>query len=60
MINHSTTSRRLFLGGSAALLTGAASYAANRSTEIESRIAKHDLKNISKDDLPTPCMIVDQ
>jgi D-serine deaminase-like pyridoxal phosphate-dependent protein len=60
MINHSTTSRRLFLGGSAALLTGAASYAANRSTEIESRIAKHDLKNISKDDLPTPCMLVDQ
>jgi D-serine deaminase-like pyridoxal phosphate-dependent protein len=59
MTDHSTTSRRLFLSSSAALLTGAA-HAANRSTEIEARIAKHDLKNISKEDLPTPCMIVDQ
>src|SRR5579862_4822664 len=59
MTDPSTTSRRLFLGGSAALLTGAA-YAANRSTEIEARIAKHDLRNISKEDLPTPCMVVDQ
>src|ERR1700677_3426702 len=30
------------------------------SAEIETRIARHDLKNIFKEDLPTPCMIVDQ
>ncbi len=56
------TSRRTFLGTSAAVLTGGGrSYAAtNRFAELESRLARHDLKNIYKEDLPTPCMVVDQ
>jgi D-serine deaminase-like pyridoxal phosphate-dependent protein len=62
MIDSSVTSRRLFLGCSTAFFAGAGSYGAqaNRSSEIETRIARHDLKNIYKEDLPTPCMIVDQ
>src|SRR5580704_14857184 len=28
-------------------------------SEIETRLARHDLKNIYKEDLPTPCMMVD-
>jgi D-serine deaminase-like pyridoxal phosphate-dependent protein len=32
---------------------------ANRYAEVESRLAKHDLKDLTKDDLPTPCMVVD-
>ena len=45
-----------------AFFAGAGSYGAqaNRSSEIETRLARHDLKNIYKEDLPTPCMIVDQ
>src|SRR5579862_3999389 len=31
----------------------------NRYTEIETRLAKHDFKDLSKEDLPTPCMVVD-
>jgi D-serine deaminase-like pyridoxal phosphate-dependent protein len=31
----------------------------NRYAEVENRLAKHDLKDLSKDDLPTPCMVVD-
>jgi D-serine deaminase-like pyridoxal phosphate-dependent protein len=31
----------------------------NRYAEVESRLAKHDLKDLTKDDLPTPCMVVD-
>src|SRR5579872_667538 len=31
----------------------------NRYAEIETRLARHDLKDLSKEDLPTPCMIVD-
>jgi D-serine deaminase-like pyridoxal phosphate-dependent protein len=31
----------------------------NRYAEVESRIAKHDLKDMVKEDLPTPCMVVD-
>ena len=57
------TSRRSFLGTSAACLAAPAlSYSAttNRFAEIEARLARHDLKNISKEDLPTPCMVVDQ
>ena len=27
---------------------------------IEARIARHDLKDLHKEDLPTPCMLVDQ
>ena len=32
----------------------------NHYAEIESRIARHHLKDLTKEDLPTPCMIVDQ
>jgi len=31
----------------------------NRYAEIETRVARHDLKDLAKEDLPTPCMIVD-
>ena len=31
----------------------------DRYAEVESRIAKHDLKDMVKEDLPTPCMVVD-
>jgi D-serine deaminase-like pyridoxal phosphate-dependent protein len=31
----------------------------DRFTEIETRIARHDLKDIYKEDLPTPCLLVD-
>src|SRR5579859_2795262 len=56
-------SRRTFLGTSAACLAiPARSYTAttNRFAELETRLAKHDLKGVSKEDLPTPCMVVDQ
>src|SRR5215510_12858376 len=56
------TSRRLFLGTAAA----GGFFASNRSfarptryEEIEGRIARRDLKNLLKEDLPTPCMVVD-
>lgn len=32
----------------------------NHYAEIENRIARLDLKDLTKEDLPTPCMIVDQ
>src|SRR5271157_4553761 len=56
------TSRCGSSGTSAAILATPSSYAATTShfTEIETRLAHRDLKNISKEDLPTPCMIVDQ
>ena len=58
------TSRRRFLGAAAAggfLATSSRSFAArtNHYDEIEARIARRDLKNLSKEDLPTPCMVVD-
>src|ERR1700723_2506769 len=31
---------------------------ANPPSDIETRLARHDLKNIYKEDLPTPCMVV--
>src|SRR5579864_533835 len=57
------TSRRRFLG-TAALggFYAAAPRSFARSTryeEIEARIARKDFKNLSKEDLPTPCMVVD-
>ncbi len=63
MLESRMTSRRTFLGTSAALLTaGARSYGAatNRSAELESRFVRRDLRGIYKEDLPTPCMVVDQ
>src|SRR2546423_4467269 len=58
------TSRRRFLGTVAAGGITAASPAfsartANRSDEIESRVTRKDFKNLYKEDLPTPCMVVD-
>src|SRR5579872_7205484 len=57
------TSRRRFLGSAALGTAFAASPRAfarpTRYEEIEARIARKDFKNLSKDDLPTPCMVVD-
>jgi D-serine deaminase-like pyridoxal phosphate-dependent protein len=50
-------SRRNLLKGSAALMAGGA---AAYGDTVEARIARHDLKNIYKEDLPTPCMLVDE
>ena len=57
------TSRRRFLSTAASgfLATSSRSFAgpAIRYDELESRIARGDLKDTYKEDLPTPCMIVD-
>jgi D-serine deaminase-like pyridoxal phosphate-dependent protein len=55
-------SRRNFVAGSVVMAAGAANSAAgtSRYADLESRIARHDLKDIFKEDLPTPCMVVDQ
>src|SRR5213594_1212685 len=58
------TSRRRFLGTAAAGGISAASPAfsarsANRYDEIEARVVRRDFKNLHKEDLPTPSMIVD-
>src|SRR5579863_2073194 len=62
------TSRRRFLAASAAIgaLTAVKGRAAKTSstgfpyTEFESRIARRDFRDMTKDVLPTPCMVVDQ
>ena len=51
-------SRRTFFASSAVLAS--ASGGTTRLADLEARITRHDLKDISKDDLPTPCMVVDQ
>ena len=55
--------RRQFLaataGGLCAFSMQASTRSASRYAELEARIARHDLKNLFKEDLPTPCMIVD-
>ena len=56
------TSRRAFLGTAAAggfLATSRSFARPTRYEEIEGRIARRDFKNLSKEDLPTPCMVVD-
>ena len=56
-------SRRHVLKTSAAFIAGgAASFrdTPSRFSELERRIARHDLEDIYKEDLPTPCMLVDQ
>jgi len=53
-------SRRFFLGTTTAALASSATTSATRFTELETRLARHDLKDIHKEDLPTPCMVVDQ
>jgi D-serine deaminase-like pyridoxal phosphate-dependent protein len=49
-------SRRNLLKSSAGLMMGAAAF----GDTIEARIARHDFKDLHKEDLPTPCMLVDQ
>jgi D-serine deaminase-like pyridoxal phosphate-dependent protein len=44
-----------FLSVQSRLLAGSP----NRYAEVESRLLRHDLKDLSKEDLPTPCMVVD-
>src|SRR5258708_19580825 len=58
------TSSRRFLGAAAAGGISAASpafsaHSANRYDEIETRVTRRDFKNLHKEDLPTPCMVVD-
>ena len=56
------TSRRGFLGAGAAALFAVRSRAvgkAYRYDELEARIARRDFTDLYKEDLPTPCMIVD-
>src|SRR5215813_10861556 len=58
------TSRRRFLGaaaGGGVLAASSISFAAavNRNQDVEARIAHRDFKNLYKEDLPTPCMVVD-
>ena len=62
------TSRRRFLAAGAAVgaLTAVKGRAAKTSstgfpfTEFESRIARRDFRDMTKDVLPTPCMVIDQ
>jgi D-serine deaminase-like pyridoxal phosphate-dependent protein len=61
------TSRRQFLaaGATASLWTARSSRAAKSTetefplSEIEARLARRDFRDITKDILPTPCMVVD-
>ena len=53
------TTRRAFLAGAAAA-TGALGNAKRFPyAEFEQRIAKRDFREMTKDVLPTPCMVVD-
>jgi D-serine deaminase-like pyridoxal phosphate-dependent protein len=56
------TSRRVFLGtASTALLATSARPAAktSRQNEVETQITRKDFRNLQKEDLPTPCMVVE-
>ena len=56
-------SRRNFVAASTAIVAGVTSAPAgttNRFADLESRLARRELKDIFKEDLPTPCMVVDQ
>ena len=56
------TSRRNFLSTAAVLPAASPAFAAKsaiRSDEIETRVQRRDFKNLHKEDLPTPCMVVD-
>jgi 3-hydroxy-D-aspartate aldolase len=60
-----TTRRQFFTGSASALLASAFSRVARADTktfpyaEFEQRIARKDFRGITKDVLPTPCMVVD-
>ena len=55
--------RRQFLaataGGFCVFVAQASTRSTSRYAELEARIARRDLKNLFKEDLPTPCMVVD-
>jgi D-serine deaminase-like pyridoxal phosphate-dependent protein len=57
------TSRRQFLTAAAASLAstawGKSTYSSYPYTEFEARIARRDFRDMTKDVLPTPCMVVD-
>ena|ERR1041385_8039111 len=55
------TSRRTFLSTSAFVAASSGSFAdtSTKYQDLEARLARRDLKDVSKDDLPTPCMVVD-
>jgi D-serine deaminase-like pyridoxal phosphate-dependent protein len=59
------TSRRQFIAASAAALAAVKGRAARTSStgfpysEFEARIARRDFRDMTKDVLPTPCMVVD-
>ena len=56
------TSRRTILGAGAAAMAAGKTFAAKsdyRYSEVEARIARHDFKNLTKEDLGTPAMILD-
>ena len=59
------TSRRQLLAAGAGLLASTHARAAKAPSgvypynELESRIARHDFRDMTKDVLPTPCMVVD-
>src|SRR6516165_4395869 len=58
------TSRRRFLGAGAAgglLASSTRSFGrpTNHYDEIEARLVRRDFKNLHREDLPTPCMVVD-
>jgi D-serine deaminase-like pyridoxal phosphate-dependent protein len=56
-------SRRSFLNLSAAgavMARGAHAAKTELSSEIEARIARHDFRDLTKEDLPTPALILDQ
>jgi hypothetical protein len=56
-----TSRRGLLQSGTAALLATQlyADQKKNRYEDIQARIARRDFRDIYKEDLPTPCMVVD-
>src|SRR5215510_10665986 len=59
-----TSRRQLMMAGAAGLWSASRASAAKTGTtfpygEFEARIAKRDFRDITKDVLPTPCMVVD-
>jgi len=57
------TSRRQFLaaGSAGALLVRGAGAARNEfNSDVEARIARHDFRGLTKEDVPTPAMILDE
>src|SRR5260370_21669689 len=56
-------SRRNFVAASTAMVAGvthASAGTTNRFADLESRLARRELKDIFKEDPPRPCMVVDQ